>query len=147
MEQKFLLGVYDHLRRGGEANYTYMSGATYLGTYYTEPDYDLYHLSSEYPGLRCEGSTSILLEIFEVTDEILKTTDFYEGTNPFAPHQNIFNRIEIDTPYGPCFIYEYSKALVSKPKIETGDWFKYRKSLRQRILDLNDNEDSRWGME
>lgn len=146
-EQTFLLGVYDHLRREGEASETYLDGARYVGTYYTEPDFDLYAMSAAYPGLRTGGSTSILLEIFEVDMPTLKTADYYEGTSDYASHLNVFKRIEIDTIFGPCFIYEYGNAVIGKPIIESGDWFKHKQLLREKVSNINNQEGGRWGLE
>jgi gamma-glutamylcyclotransferase (GGCT)/AIG2-like uncharacterized protein YtfP len=144
-EEKFLIGVYDHLRRDGEANDMYLHDAKYIGTYYTDPDFDLYALSPAYPGLRKGGSTSVLLEIFEVTEDDIKIADYYEGFSEFAPSQSIFDRIEIDTPFGPCYVYEYSKIISGKPLIESGDWFQHKASIKKEISDINESQN--WGMD
>ncbi len=136
MERKFLLGVYDQLRRKGDANFSYLGEATYLGTIYTEPNFDMFAITSHYPGL-VKGSTSILLEIFEVNEEDLKIADFYEGASTAEKKVNPFNRVEIDTIYGECFIYEYSGSTSRSPKIEIGDWFKYKKNLRELVFKAN----------
>lgn len=147
MEEKVLLGVYDNLRREGDAFNSYLYGAKYIGTYYTEPIYDMYALNVSYPGLRPNGSTSILLEIFELDLSDLKVTDYYEGYSEYNPYQNIFNRIEIDTPFGECFIYEYSKPIVGKPLIDTGDWFRYKQIVKENVFNINNREAPRWGVE
>ena len=146
-EELFLVGVYDHLRRGGEAHDQYLYGSVYKGTYYTEPEYDLYSLQAQFPGLKTGGSTSILLEIFEVDARCLKTADYFEGTDVYNPYNNVFDRIEIETPFGPCFVYEYSKPIMGKPIIESGDWFKHKQLMREKMSKLNNEEGSRWGIE
>jgi len=143
MEQIYLLGVYDHLRREGDAHIGYLHGSNYVGTCWTEPEYDLFALSAAYPALRREGSTSILLEVFEVPEEVLKCADYYEGYNPHNPHLNTFVRVEVDTPFGPCFIYEYNKIIIGKPRIVSGDWFKHKKDIKEKYL----NEASHWGQD
>lgn len=135
-ENRILIGVYDGLREGGEAHYPYMNGAKYVGTYYTEPEYSLYHLSRDWPGLKTNGSTSILLEIYEVSHDSLKNIDYYEGFNMLDPYLNIYTRISIDTPFGKCFIYEHNRLNANKPLIECGDWLKYKKNLKNEVSNI-----------
>lgn len=147
MEEKFLLGVYDNLRQEGDDNYAYMDGATYVGTYYTEPIFDLFALTGSYPGLKQGGSTSVLLEVFEVDKSILMVTDYYQGCNEHNPSVNMFNRIEIDTVFGRCFVYEYNKNVICKPRIESGDWFKHKKDVRDNLVKRVEERPSNWGEE
>jgi gamma-glutamylcyclotransferase (GGCT)/AIG2-like uncharacterized protein YtfP len=137
MEERILVGVYDDLRQGGDSHPTFMSTANYIGTYYTEPEYSLYSLTRRYPGLKTEGSTSILLEIFEVDKETLKNIDYYCGCSDVDPYMNIYNRIEIDTPFGECIIYEYNRMIINKPMIDSGDWFRFRKEVKKNLKETN----------
>jgi gamma-glutamylcyclotransferase (GGCT)/AIG2-like uncharacterized protein YtfP len=137
MEERILVGLYDGLRQGGRSYEVFMSEATYIGTYYTEPEYSLYSLTKEYPGLKSGGSTSILLEIFEVNKETLKNIDYYEGYSEIDPYLNIYNREEIETPFGLCFIYEYNRIIVNKPMIDSGDWFKFKRDVKKNIKEIN----------
>lgn len=139
MEERILVGVYDDLRQEGDSYKIFMSEANYLGTYYTEPEYELYSLSKKYPGLKQGGSTSILLEIFEVNKETLKNIDYYEGCNDLDAYMNIYNKIEIDTPFGPCIIYEYNRVIVNKPRIESGDWFKFKRDVKKDFRTIIQN--------
>jgi gamma-glutamylcyclotransferase (GGCT)/AIG2-like uncharacterized protein YtfP len=133
MEEKIIVGVYDGLRKNGESHDLFMSKANYLGTFYTEPEFSLFSFSKKYPALSLGGSTSVLLEVYEVTEEILKTIDYYEGCNDIDPYMNIYNKAEIETPFGECIIYIYNRMVVNKPLIESGDWFRFKKEVRQRI--------------
>jgi len=133
MEEKILVGLYDDIRQDGHSHGVFMGTAKYLGTFYTEPEYSLYSLSKKYPGLKLGGSTSILLEIFEVDKETLRNIDYYEGYSEIDPYLNIYNRIDIDTPFGPCYIYEYNRVIVNKPRIESGDWFRFKQDIKKKI--------------
>ena len=138
-KEKFLVGVYDDLRQEGDAYKIYMGDANYLGTFYTEPEFDLYSLSRKYPGLVKDGSTSILLEVFEVNDITLFGMDYYEGCSEFDPYMNIYNRIEIDSPWGPCFIYEYNRVIINKPRIDSGDWFRFKREVKKKFNKISQN--------
>lgn len=131
--EKILVGLYDELRQDGNSYSGYMESATYLGTYYTEPEYSLYSISRNYPGLKLGGSTSILLEIFEIDKVTLKNIDLYEGCSEVDPYLNIYNKIEIETPFGTCFVYEYNRIIINKPRIESGDWFRHKKDVKKQL--------------
>jgi gamma-glutamylcyclotransferase (GGCT)/AIG2-like uncharacterized protein YtfP len=140
---KILLAVYDHLRRDGNEHKTYMEDAKYLGTWYTDPEYDLYSTQVNYPGLVKEGSTSILLEIFEVDAATIKNCDYFEGYNEYN-YMCTFKRETIETPFGNSFIYIYNKPIIGKPNIESGDWLKYKKEIKQKLLTEKKTHASRW---
>lgn len=133
MEERILVGLYDELRQDGNSYEMYMEKSNYLGIYYTEPEFSLYSVCKTYPGLKRDGSTSILLEIFEVDSGTLRGIDYFEGCSAIDSYQNIYDRIEIDTPFGPCYIYEYNRMIINKPRIESGDWFKFRKEIKERL--------------
>ena len=137
MEERILVGVYDGLRKFCKSHYPYMEGATYLGTYYTEPDYTMYYLSPEYPGVKLDGSESILLEIYEVTKDILHNIDYFEGVCSTQKFMNIYNRVNIDTPFGPTWIYEYNRVVVNRPKIYSGDWLRYKIEIGKSVKKHN----------
>lgn len=139
MEERILVGLYDDLRQEGDSYKIYMSEANYLGTFYTEPEYDLFSLSKKYPALKRGGSTSILLEIFEVNKNTLQGIDYYEGCSEVDPYMNIYDRIEIDTPFGPCYIYEYNRIIVNKPRVDSGDWIRFRKEVKKNLKTINQN--------
>ena len=133
MKETVLVGVYDSLRKVGKYHNAYMRNAEYLGVYYTEPEFTLYSLAREFPGLRRGGSTSVLLEIYRITREELKNMDFLQCSGN-DDSVNLYNRVEIDTPFGECYIYEYTKIIMNKPRIESGDWFQYRKQINDIII-------------
>lgn len=140
MEERFLVGVYDDLRQDGRSHSAYMDKATYIGTYYTEPEFSLYSIAKNNPALKRNGSTSILLEVYEVDKETLANIDHYNGCSEIDPYMNIYNRIELETPFGICFIYEYSRLLVNKPLIETGDWFRFKREIKEHLVEIKNNK-------
>ena len=79
--KKYLVSVYGSLRKK-QSNYEYyLSSSIYKGTFSTEPEYTLHSLSY-YPGLKLNGSTSIVMEVYEVDEETLNTVNRLEGYRP-----------------------------------------------------------------
>ena len=122
--KKYLVAVYGSLRKK-QSNYEYyLSSLTYKGTFSTEPEYTLHSLSY-YPGLKLNGNTSIVMEVYEVDEETLKTLNRLEGYNP-GKASTFYDRIEINTPWGKAFTYIYVNELSKDSIVESGDWVEYK---------------------
>ena len=122
--KKYLVAVYGSLRKK-QSNYEYhLSNSTYKGTFTTEPEYTMYSLSY-YPGLKLNGNTSIVMEVYEVDEDTLKNLNRLEGYYP-GEKSTFYDRIEIDTPWGKAFTYIYVNELSKESIVESGDWVKYK---------------------
>ena len=122
--KKYLVSVYGSLRKK-QSNYEYhLSNSTYKGTFTTEPEYTLHSLSY-YPGLKLNGNTSVVMEVYEVDEETLKTLNRLEGYCP-GEKSTFYDRIEIDTPWGKAFTYIYVNELSKDSIVESGDWVAYK---------------------
>ena len=122
--KKHLVAVYGSLRKK-QSNYEYhLSNSTYKGTFTTEPEYTLHSLSY-YPGLKLNGNTSVVMEVYEVDEETLKTLNRLEGYCP-GEKSTFYDRIEIDTPWGKAFTYIYVNELSKDSIVESGDWVMYK---------------------
>ena len=124
MEKKYLVGVYGSLRRG-MANHTYyLTSSEYKGTFRTEPEYTLYSLVY-YPGLKQNGNHSVVMEVYEVDEETLKSLNRLEGYYP-GEKSTFYDRIEINTPWGKAYTYIYVNELSKESIVESGDWVKFK---------------------
>lgn len=122
--KKYLVAVYGSLRRGMGNHQYYLSSSEYKGTFSTEPEYTLHSLSY-YPGLKLDGNTSIVMEVYEVDEETLKNLNRLEGYRP-GETSTFYDRIEINTPWGRAFTYIYVNKLSKESIVESGDWVGFK---------------------
>lgn len=116
MENKIKVMVYGSLKKGFGNHDRHLSGAKFLGTCETLPQYSLISLGS-YPGVLKGGETMIQGELYEVTPKEFEGLDRLEG------HPNYYKREVIETSEGDAWIYllpkeEYSDKVV----IKSGEW-------------------------
>ena len=124
MNKKYLVSVYGSLRKTmGNHNY-YLLNSEYKGTFTTEPEYTLHSLSA-YPGLKLNGNTSVVMEVYEVDEDTLKNLNRLEGYRP-GETSTFYDRIEIDTPWGKAFTYIYVNELSKDSIVESGDWVGFK---------------------
>lgn len=124
-KNKYLVSVYGSLRKTMVNHHYYLSDSEYKGTFPTEPEYTLHSLTW-YPGLKLNGNTSVIMEVYEVDEDTLKRLNQLEGYNP-EKKSDFYDRIEINTPWGKAFTYIYVNELSKESIIESGDWVKYKK--------------------
>ena len=122
--KKYLVAVYGSLRSGMGNHQYYLSDSEYKGTFSTEPEYTLHSLQW-YPGLKLNGNTSVVMEVYEVDEETLKNLNRLEGYYP-GEKSTFYDRIEINTPWGKAFTYIYVNELSKKSIVESGDWVMYK---------------------
>ena len=122
--KKYLVACYGSLRRGMSNYQYYLSNSEYKGTFTTEPEYTLHSLSA-YPGLKLNGNTSVVMEVYEVDEDTLKNLNRLEGYCP-GEKSTFYDRIEIDTPWGKAFTYIYVNELSKDSIVESGDWVLYK---------------------
>jgi gamma-glutamylcyclotransferase (GGCT)/AIG2-like uncharacterized protein YtfP len=124
MSKKYLVAVYGSLRKTmGNHNY-YLSNSEYKGTFSTEPEYTLHSLSV-YPGLKLNGHTSVVMEVYEVDERTLSNLNTLEGYST-SRTATFYDRIEIDTPWGKAFTYIYVNELSKDFIVESGDWVDFK---------------------
>ena len=122
--KKHLVAVYGSLRRGMSNHHYYLSESEYKGTFTTEPEYTLHSLSA-YPGLKLNGNTSVVMEVYEVDEDTLNSLNGLEGYCP-GEKSTFYDRIEIDTPWGKAFTYIYVNELSKESIVESGDWCEFK---------------------
>lgn len=121
------VAVYGSLREGLH-NHGVIKGSTLLGTFESEPNYTMYSVGGSFPGLVLGGTTSVVMEVYEVTPRVLQGVDGLEGyMGDEFPDTNFYNRILMDTPYGKAYSYIYNDDVESLHIVESGDWVKFKK--------------------
>lgn len=123
-KNKFLVAVYGSLRSGMYNHQYHLSTSEYKGTFSTEPEYTLHEVSS-YPGLKLNGNHSVVMEVYEVNEQVLKNLNRLEGYYP-GEKSTFYDRIEINTPWGKAFTYIYVNKLDDDSIVESGDWVAYK---------------------
>jgi gamma-glutamylcyclotransferase (GGCT)/AIG2-like uncharacterized protein YtfP len=123
--KKYLVCVYGSLRKGQYNHQYHLLTSEYKGTFSTEPEYTLHEVSS-FPGLKLNGNTSVVMEVYEVNEETLKNLNRLEGYCP-GDKSTFYDRIEINTPWGKAFTYIYVNELSKDSVVESGDWVAYKK--------------------
>ena len=122
--KKYLVAVYGSLRSGMGNHQYYLSDSEYKGTFSTEPEYTLHSLQW-YPGLKLNGNTSVVMEVYEVDEKTLTNLNRLEGYYP-GEKSTFYDRIEINTPWGKAFTYIYVNELSKDSIVESGDWVMYK---------------------
>ena len=121
-ENKNLIAVYGSLRRS-LGNHRLIQHSKYLGTFNTEPIFSLYSLGG-FPGLKENGNTSVVMEVYEVDDQTAKSVDGLEGYSPNRV-PTFYDKIQIQTPYGQAGVYIYVSDIPENRKVESGDWVSF----------------------
>lgn len=94
--------VYGTLKRSFGNHRTMMkANGRFVGEHTTDPSFTMVSLQS-YPAVIEGGNTSIVGEVFEV--DTIYPLDVLEGFPSF------YNRVLIDTPYGPAWMYVLARA-------------------------------------
>ena len=125
---KILVAVYGSLRKG-LGNHRLLENAKYLGDFETEPIFSLYSLGS-FPGLKKEGTTSVTMEVYEVTPIEANRIDQLEGYVP-GRESTFYDKIPIETPYGEASVYIYVDRIPDARLVPSGDWKQYREEKYQ----------------
>ena len=125
------LAVYGEYRRQDQKDHKLLKDSKYLGTCETLPKYTLYDLK-DFAGLTNEGSTSIIVDVYEIKRDYLTKLDKEHNYNMYReePVSNTFIRKSCWTPFGAARIYFYNKTErnILKPKeVIFGDWLEYQK--------------------
>ncbi len=121
--KKNLICVYGSLRQG-HGNHRLLTESEYVGIFKTPAIYNLYSLGG-YPGLKENGDTSVTMEVYAVDDTTARRVDGLEGYEPGRP-ATFYDKVPIETPFGPASVYTYVNNISEDRKVESGDWNLYR---------------------
>ena len=122
---KILVAVYGTLRKES-GNHRILSSsptAQFVGMHVTEPKYTMYSLGG-FPGVKENGETAIITEIYSVEDEFTKRRlDALEGYTPGNEDNNFYNKVKINTEFGEAEMYIYNYTVNEDRIISSGDWY------------------------
>lgn len=125
-DETFKVAVYGSLRKGLHNYHALdMDDEEFLGEFDTPPVYSMYAVTGSYPGLKENGSTSIKMEVYEVSGDKLQSLNGLEGYYGPDAKTNFYNRTTIDTPWGDAYLYIYNSSIGNAPLVESGDWKEY----------------------
>lgn len=117
------IAVYGSLREGLHNHYL-IEDSKFLGAFNSEPIFNLYTLGG-FPGLKTEGNTSVVMEVYEVDDKTASRVDQLEGYNPNRKDNTFYDKIQIDTPFGEAGLYIYVDYISEDRLVKSGDWKEY----------------------
>lgn len=126
-----LIAIYDGFRKGGPYNnYFNMADSELLGEFFTEPIFEFHRLSDTECGAALNGTTSLRLEVYRVSDALIERLNKNYGYSGIKNDENIFDKISFNSPYGKLSIWIYKKFYASTDIIYEGDWIEYCNNLK-----------------
>lgn len=140
-EKKRIIAVYGTLRLG-QGNYRYLldnEESKHLGTTVVDDHLTLIdYAHGGFPALvqHESGNTPVVVDVFEVSEAIGKRVDSLEGYRESDTYHHFYDRKEIDTEFGKALIYVMGEDILDLPKIESGDWVKYKQELRSKYQQI-----------
>lgn len=135
--KKTLVAVYGTLRKGFD-NHRLLQNAEYMGTFNTEPIFDLHDLGG-FPGLKNNGTTSVVMEVYAVNEQEAARVDMLEGYEE-GRTPTFYDKQPIETPWGTAGVYIYVNNLSGAPIVESGDYYEHRKGEVSKEHNLVENE-------
>ncbi len=109
-----LIFVYGTLR-AGEVNHGLLKGCRFLGCCRTAPLFTMFDMGG-YPAVVAGGTTSITGEVYRIDGKTLERLDTLEE----YPH--LYDRVRMETPFGPAWFYLYVEKTGGRPLVPGGDW-------------------------
>lgn len=125
------IAVYGSLMKGLHNHKYFLKNAEYLGQFESEPEFTLFDIGS-FPGLKKDGTTSILMEVYNINKDILKLIDGLEGYNKDAINTSHYKRLIMYTPYGFVFYYVYNASTTNYKEVKEGNWKEYIKEKNKK---------------
>lgn len=122
-KNNILVGIYDSFRKGGKYNLTFDSAnATLIGSYSSEPIYNLIDLGIEDVVLTKDGETSVKIEVWELSESVLsKLESDYNYYDCIPNSDNTYLKTKVKSPYGEITLYLYNDDTIGGSLIKNGD--------------------------
>ena len=126
-----LIAVYGTLRldEGNWRWYLNNDQSKHLGTTKVDNNFTLVdYTGGGFPAIvhHPEGNTPVVVDVFEVTEEIAQRVDRLEGYDESrGGYQGFYDRMTVETEFGDADIYFMKEDALNRPKIDSGDWVKY----------------------
>ena len=125
-EESFLVAVYGSLRKGLGNHGVLGTTSEFLGEIKTKAEYKLFDLGY-YPGLKRDGDTEVVMEVYKVTPSILGSVNRLEGYTE-GREATFYDRDVIPTPFGSAYTYIFVPPVDSRDEVKSGDWKAYYES-------------------
>lgn len=109
------VAVYGTLR-AGESNHSRLGGAKRLGDTFRLPGFRLYGVNFSFPYATPAEGESIVVELYEINDEILQELDWLEG---YPSH---YNRKVVNVGDVDAYVYFTNEVPDCLLPFSTGDW-------------------------
>jgi len=116
------IAVYGSLRQGLHNHYL-IEDSKLLGIFITPQIFSLYTLGG-FPGLKTDGKTAVVMEVYEVEDCVAKRVDSLEGYTP-GRKATFYDKISIETPFGDADVYIYVSDIPENRLVKSGDWYTF----------------------
>lgn len=113
------VGVYGTLKKG-QSNHRVLNNAQFVGRCQLD-QITLYDIGP-FPGAKLRPSNGVEVEIYDVTNRVFAQLDELEGYNWKAPKAGEYDRRQLETPYGPAWIYLYNPGVFGLREIGRGGW-------------------------
>lgn len=115
---KKIIAVYGSLRKGLH-NHRVLRNSKLLSTEVVNIPWRMISLQS-YPGLVPSiENKNIVVELYEVSDDVYKNVEFLEG------YPSYYQKAIISTSLGEVEVYVLEQGYANYPLVENGDWVKY----------------------
>ncbi|HKK57377.1 gamma-glutamylcyclotransferase family protein [Marinobacter sp.] len=114
------VGVYGTLKKG-QSNHDFLSSARFVGRCQLN-QITLYD-TGPFPAAKLEPSDGIEVEFYDINSKTFARLDELEGYNSQAPRSGEYDRRQLETPFGPAWIYIYNDDVSWLPQIRRGGWF------------------------
>lgn len=113
------VGVYGTLKKG-HSNHHVLSNAQFVGRCKLD-QITLYDIGP-FPGAKLRPSDGVEVEIYDVTNKVFAQLDQLEGYNWKARKAGEYDRLQLETPFGPAWIYIYNRGVFGLREIRRGGW-------------------------
>ncbi len=111
--------VYGSLRYGLPLNHA-LSTSNYIATVKSESKYTMYDLGA-FPCIRKNGETSIIGDMYSVSDDTLAQLDMIEGI-PTLYQRDLIDIHGWENPDTEIYAYYFSNEVYATQIVESGDW-------------------------
>lgn len=136
MKKINLVAVYGSLRKSMH-NHHILMNSKFIGTFDSEPIYTMYSVGGSYPAIIEGGSTSVLMEIYQVDEAVQKRLDQLEGYDEqYEDSDNYYSRTILNTPYGIAYLYLFNDEIKGYKKVDSGDWVQEKENINKNVINL-----------
>jgi gamma-glutamylcyclotransferase (GGCT)/AIG2-like uncharacterized protein YtfP len=136
MEKRYLVGIYDSFRKGGiYHNKINTANSKLIGSYSTQPIYNMYDVGVDDVIIVKDGNHSIKIEVWEVSEKTLTTLEKEYNYYPeLEQGQNLYLKETVSSPFGDILLYTYDDTYDATDMIILGDWIEHLNILKAKRI-------------